>query len=401
MINPLCKLCSLGVQEEPGLSQRQIAKKYGVGKSSVGRHLRHIIKGENVVLAIDPIKDIVPPGSKIASETVTFYDVQTSDGIRTLQSRRVRYTPVEEEQGNKEDTESSFDLKTLFARVYDAPSVTKKTSTDDETALVVVWADAQTGKQDKLGGTAALMTRMREKQDKLREHIHSVNASSAFFLDVGDSIENFENTGQQQFTNDLSLMDQIDLEATFEQEFIRLLAENHSKVVVGSVGSNHCAWRKGKSVLGTPSDDWGIFIKKQLEKAFALNPEAYGHIEFKYPDRWEEFLEVDVLGHGVGMVHGHQKSSPEQIPKWWEQQIHGGSLSNSEILLTGHFHHLRIVQTGRHITSRAQKYHIQAPALDNGSAWYSNLAGQTSDPGLLVFTVSKNNVFDVGSITVL
>src|SRR5690625_5020403 len=40
-INNVCKLCAHGARLEPELSQREMAQKYGVGKSSVARHRKH------------------------------------------------------------------------------------------------------------------------------------------------------------------------------------------------------------------------------------------------------------------------------------------------------------------------------------------------------------------------
>jgi hypothetical protein len=43
-------------------------------------------------------------------------------------------------------------------------------------------------------------------------------------LNVGDSIEGFESGGNPMRINDLSLMQQVDLEATFEWETLKLMS---------------------------------------------------------------------------------------------------------------------------------------------------------------------------------
>jgi len=196
------------------------------------------------------------------------------------------------------------------------------------------------------GGLQEQYDRIYSIKDQLEDYIVEAKGDKAIFLDAGDGVEGFENTGSQAFTNSLSLMDQIDLEATYEQSYIQLLAEFHNTVEVYGIDSNHAKWRSGKAVLGRPGDDWGRFIKRQLRKAFALNPEQYGHVTFDEPDMWDRTLNVDVYGTGIGLAHGDQVSSIDAIPKWWAGQSHGSqATADSEILITGHFHHFLLWTT--------------------------------------------------------
>lgn len=302
-----------------------------------------------------------------------------------------------------ETIEEEFKLATLFAEAsINLLERIPIAAAPKKSALIVPWADPQTGKQDKLGGTEALVERAHEKREKLLEYIKNAGTTSAYFLDAGDGIEGFENTPGQPFTNTLSLMDQIDLEATLEQKTIELLAATHDEVIVSGIDSNHCKWRAGKGVLGTPGDDWGRFIKRQLKKAFELNPEKYGHISFDEPDKWERTINIDVLGTGVGLAHGDQVNNPDAIPKWWAGQTHGAQpLALSEILITGHFHHFLMRPSGRHINTQRQKWHLQMPAMDNGSSWYAHQSGESSDPGLVVFTIDEDTGFNLQSLTIL
>jgi hypothetical protein len=265
-------------------------------------------------------------------------------------------------------------------------------------ALVVVWSDPQTGKCDSRGGTEQLVARIAEKRAKLADYVKRYKTGSAFFLNPGDPIEGFDNVASQQFTNDLSLMDQVDLEATLEWELLTLLSKTHARVVAATVPSNHGAWRSGKSSLGRPSDDWGVFIQKQLAKMAKL---AGLPIEFVRPEEWSESLALDINGTVVGLAHGHRASSPDGVPKWWAGQVHGGQpLAHADVLVTGHYHHLRLQPSGRNPFTGRSKWWVQAPTLDNGSSWWRNVSGDDSDPGLLVFVIDENG-FDLQSLTVL
>jgi hypothetical protein len=61
-------------------------------------------------------------------------------------------------------------------------------------------------------------------------------------------------------------------------------------------------------------------------------------------------------------------------------------IGDATLLLTGHFHHLKVEQTGA-------KTWIQAPSLDGGSTWFENSAGQAAPAGMLTLVVG-NGVWD-------
>lgn len=357
---------------------------------------------------IDP-KDLTPPEERELLEALGYdarYHIvggkqwQRQPGGPFLSSYRVELKPVKTEQTEADAEE--FNLPTLFAEAskYKGTRIPAPWK-PSLSATVVCWADPQTGKVDKYGGIQEQYDRVYSIKDQLEDYIVEAKGDKALFLDAGDGVEGFENTGSQAFTNGLSLMDQIDLEATYEQSYIQLLAEFHNTVEVYGIDSNHAKWRSGKAVLGRPGDDWGRFIKRQLRKAFALNPDQYGHVSFDEPDMWDRTLNVDVYGTGIGLAHGDQVSSIDAIPKWWAGQSHGSqATADSEILITGHFHHFLMRQTGRGRNGR-QKYHLGLPTLDNGSAWFEGQSGESSDPGLIVFQVNEHTGFNFDSLTML
>jgi hypothetical protein len=59
-----------------------------------------------------------------------------------------------------------------------------------------------------------------------------------------------------------------------------------------------------------------------------------------------------------------------------------------------------IQPTGRSTRTGRAKWWLQAPTLDNGSDWFRNLAGDDSDPGLLVFDLTADG-FELQSLAVL
>jgi len=288
-----------------------------------------------------------------------------------------------------------IDLPALYAEVRRTKVKPFPRMVADST-LVVAWADTQVGKVGARGGTPELVARLALKRAALEAHIKANKLHDFVFVDVGDAIEGFENVASQMFTNDLSLPQQIDLSAVEMWKTLALLAK-YGPVDAVAVPSNHGAWRSSKQSLGRPSDDWGLTIQSRLKhEAELLNLP----VTFHRPGDWDESVTVDVRGTKLGVHHGHQ-SAVDQMPKWWAGQQHGAqALADAEVFLSGHYHHLRVLPTGRSQRTGKSKWWLQAPTLDNGSDWYRNKSGDDSDPGLLVFQINDDG-FDLSSLTIL
>jgi hypothetical protein len=286
------------------------------------------------------------------------------------------------------------DLPTVI-RLAKAAARRKAKSTSDDApnrAVVAVFADPQTGKVASRGGTEQLIERYAETLERLGNYIADANAEQGVWLDAGDSVESFENTPTQATTNDLSLMSQVDVATTLEFEGIDLMCKTLPRVVAAGVGSNHCRWRVGKGQLGTPADDWGLHMLRQIHNwTTKLAPEQYAHLNVVVPQQHDETLALDVCGQIIGLAHGHQVSRPNMIPDWWSRQTHGGQpIADADICITGHFHHLRVEPVGRNPHTGKSRWWMQAPTLDNGSDWFRLVKGYDSDPGMLVFTVTRD-----------
>lgn len=269
-------------------------------------------------------------------------------------------------------------------------------STDTGKALVVCWSDLQVGKVDYRGDSVSLLQRVTETTDKLIEMVERDKPEQVMFLDVGDTVENFGNANaeQQHVTNDLSIMEQVDLATTMAWRAIRALAERVPSLTYLSVGSNHCQWRRNGKAIGKPTDDWGVFIGRQLARL--AEETGADNIRFVEPQPWEESLAVDVFQdqyHILGLAHGHQARRPDLMATWWRQQAFGQQpVAHATTLVHGHFHHLRITEMGStpHGTSR---FLVMAPTMDNGSNWFRTVAGEDSIPGLAVFYLEREQPF--------
>jgi len=290
---------------------------------------------------------------------------------------------------------SELDLPKLLADA-DKNYKKKKLGKPNPRALVVLWSDLQVGKIDVHGGTDALIARVNQVRDDLIAKIEAEKPQKCVFVDLGDTIEGFDNkaSNQQLYSNDLSLHDQIDLATTMAWRTIKTIAELVPEVTYASVGSNHCQWRKNGQQIGKYTDDWGVFIGRQLAR---LATEARANnVRFVEPQPDDESLAVDVFGdqyHILGIVHGHQAARPDQMASWFKGQAFGRQpVSHATTLVHGHFHHLRVQELGM-TDAGYSRFIVGAPTLDNGSSWFRTRTGESATPGLGVFLLEQNKPF--------
>jgi len=288
-----------------------------------------------------------------------------------------------------------LDLPALYAASRKVPRKTVKPSVTSRVTVVVL-ADCQIGKTGSRGGTPELVERLADTRVRLAAHLKERRPESTVLAEAGDIFEGFNSGGNPMFTNDLSLAQQMDMASTEIYEFVKVMSA-HGRVDVMAVPSNHTAWRNGKQYLGQPGDDLGLLCHKQIRKVTdAAGIDAHWHI----PGHFDEAVIHNVNGTILGMVHGNQYS-PGSAANWWGKQQHGGQpIGSADVLVSGHYHHLRIEPTGRNPHTGRSKWWLQAPTLDNGSDWYRNLSGDDSDPGLLVFDIDENG-FDLKSLVIL
>jgi hypothetical protein len=291
----------------------------------------------------------------------------------------------------KKRTGTNPDLPLLFAEAKKTRPRTPK-ATANEKVFVVCLADFQVGKVDHRGGSKELIQRVLASYDRIEAQLKAGKYGRIYALDLGDIIEGIENAAnmQQLQGNDLSVMQQVDLAASLVWDFLKM-ATKYAPVTYASIGSNHCQWRVNRQQIGKPGrDDWGIVILQQLRR---LAVEVGLPVDFLVPHEQEESLIFDAFGDGfhlVGIAHGHQFSRPENALTWWRQNTFGNqTISAASILLTAHFHHLRVVEAGQSHNG-GSRFWVQATTSDNGSSWFKRVSGEDSVPGITCLELTKD-----------
>lgn len=401
------------------LLNRDIREKWGCSNGYVGDRRARIRKG----LPIEKIAAEEADGNT-TTETKT-------DGSRSIQFIRSRPVTLEDARDwirasgdNPEDFEISvrsiayghdqssnfmqarpkqrplaeqkFSLANFYAESSKKAKAPRRAESNAGRGVVSVIADWQIGKTGRRGGTPELLGRLAAVRDQLEGIYKERRPERILIPDLGDGIENFESGGNPAFTNDLSLPDQLDCYSTELWKFVTQAAR-YAPVDIMPVMSNHAAWRRGKQVLGLPKDDFGLYVHREVAKrAASVGLDATWH----FGDDYDESSAIDFLGTGIGAVHGSQ-FGPGKAMEWWEKQAFGAqAVSSADVMLTAHFHTFGAGVAGTNPVSGRERYWLGAPTLDSGSDFYRQTAGRDSEPGMLVFDVTKRG-FDLSSLTIL
>jgi predicted phosphodiesterase len=253
-------------------------------------------------------------------------------------------------------------------------------------AYVVVLADTQVGKIDG-GGSEEIIRNVLHKTDlavaRLKELRKAGREIDTVYLpQLGDCIEGMNSQGGKHiWRTDLDLTAQIRVYRRLLLHMVKTFAPLADRVIVPCVPGNHDeAVRVGNSMATTYTDSFALDAASAVADALADHPD-FKHVSFVFPKYDTLTVTLDICGTVVGLAHGHQCRG--KAIDWWKNMAHGQQdIGEATLLLTGHFHHLRVEQSGR-------KTWMQAPALDGGSTWFENSSGQAAPAGMLTLTVGE------------
>jgi len=263
-----------------------------------------------------------------------------------------------------------------------------------EKALVICPADLQVGKTGSRGGVPELIERVLRSYDRIEDQMKAGKYEHIYLLDMGDIIESTSNKADynQLESNALSPMQQTDLAASLMLELIKR-AVKYAPVTYGSIASNHCQNRfKGQQVGKPGLDDWGIVILQQLRR---ITVELGLDVTYLIPEPDDEGFAFRYGINTIGVMHGHQVSRPDLIKRYWQQASFGNQWSQAcDLMLTAHFHHLRVEEFGQRFDGKGSKFWVQCPTSDSGSDWYRRSYGEDSSTGILTIELEKQQPFN-------
>ena len=283
------------------------------------------------------------------------------------------------------------DLESLIANAM-RHKPKKRVFTGDAT-LNVVLADWQMGKADH-GGVEGTIERVIDARDAVIERareLRKIGRGIAHLnvLWTGDSVEGcVGHYPSQTFAVELDRRDQVKVTRRLLTDSLQAWAKHFEGITVAAVGGNHGENRNagGKAFTGSHDND-DLAIVEQVSEILAANKEAFGHVRFVIA-RDSLTVTIPSAGWVLGITHGHVARSgsgtEQKLRQWWERQAAGRQpIGDSDVLVTGHYHHLRMADWGGCVW-------LQAPALEGGSEWWRVSMGEMSQIGMLTFVMSES-----------
>jgi predicted phosphodiesterase len=262
----------------------------------------------------------------------------------------------------------------------------------------VVLADWQMGKGEGGGSRAtvarvllaiALVTARVKELRRLGRQLGVLQ-----ILWTGDSVEGCLGFYEmQEWQTDLDRREQVNVVRRLLLKAIQAWSPYFGEVRVVAVAGNHGENRRGSKAYTTFSDNDDLAVIDQVRDALAVNPEVYGHVKFVMPPD-HLTVTVETAGWILGLTHGHvarESGNAESKLRRWFERMAGTrqAVGDSDILVTGHYHHFRSADWGA-------CHWLQAPAMDGGSEWYRLSTGENARPGVLTFaTYPEKRVADM------
>jgi hypothetical protein len=291
------------------------------------------------------------------------------------------------------------DLKDLFDQIRKAKTPVRVPEVGDD-AFCVFLADWQIGKGEN-GGTPATVERLLSAADAVEGRIKELRRlgrplGSLYVFGLGDLLEGCSGWyDMQEWQVDLNRRDQFQTVVRLLVSMLRKWSRLFGRVIVSGIGGNHGENRKAGKAFTDFADNDDVSVFETAALVLNENPGAYGHVSFVIPnDRLS--LVLDVAGTPVGVVHGHQfRSGPNataKAEKWWKDHTFGlQPVADAVILVSGHFHHFAAMEFGHRVW-------MQAPAMDGGSQWWTEMTGSNSPAGMLTFRVTGQGWTDLAIV---
>jgi hypothetical protein len=290
---------------------------------------------------------------------------------------------------------SAESVEEIMSR-YTSPAKRKKYKdpTPGIESLVVPAGDLQLGKQEG-GGTAATIDRFGKITSDIADYIQQRGGVRNLVLPwLGDCIEGIvSQNGRMLTTLDISLTEQVRVYRRLMMHQLGTLSPLAERVLLATVPGNHDeTTRMQKMPL---SDSWAIEGASAVQD-WALDRPGYEHVDFVYPDHDSATITVDINGQVLSFTHGHTTgTNPARVVDWWKGQSHGRQLpGQADILVSAHWHHLRVLQTGGNRTW------IQIPALDGGSGWFRDKTGDDIASGIASLELGPGSATGWSNLTI-
>ena len=281
-----------------------------------------------------------------------------------------------------------FDYKNLLKEIKAYKGQPQKIA--GNSSFVVCLSDWQMGKRDG-DGTQGIVKRIEQMIPDVTARIkdlkkNGVDLANLYVFGLGDIVEGCDGFyPMQEFSVEYDLRRQKMIARRLLIKAIKTWAPLFKNVVVACVPGNHGENRKNGKAFTSFGDNFDVSLFDEAQEILSENP-AFKKIKFIIPEN-ELWITLDISGTIVGLAHGHQfrtggRYSHQKAVAWLSGQAFGMTdVGDSDILISGHFHHLFVVNEGKRTL-------MQCPSVDGGSEWFENMTGKTSYSGTLTFSIT-------------
>lgn len=284
--------------------------------------------------------------------------------------------------------ERDFDLEKLVTEISRWKPGKSEKVTSGELAFVFAPSDQQIGKKQGDAGTAQTVGRLLDMTGQGVQRLKDLRKIGRSIGTVviplpGDHVEGtVSQNGKLQglAASDLGLTEQTRVARRILMSQIKAFAPLADRIIVPVVNGNHD--EVTRQVIADPSDGWNVEIASSVQDACSENP-ALAHVEFRFPEKSHQTLTIDVCGTMLGLFHGHQTGN--NVMKYLQEQSAGQTaLGMADVWISGHFHNFKCMDIG-------ERFWVQAPTTDPGSAWFRDRHGLESFPGVLTMVIGSGH----------
>ena len=266
----------------------------------------------------------------------------------------------------------------------------KPSQVQDGWAYVHAIADWQIGKTGYGLGSQDSVGRILDALDKSLQRIKLENKrrpiGTIVIAALGDLCEGVTSQrGSVALSSDLGLTEQLRVVRRLLLEHVKAFAPLADRIILASAPGNHDEPHRLMGGRARADDSFAVDAAVQVADALQLAG-GFDHVETVTPDIDDLTITIDAAGTIIGLAHGHQMRVGK-AHDWWAKMGHGGHrIGQAHMLLTGHYHHLRMHE-------ESQRLHIQCPTTDPGSPWFDQKNGGAAGNGGVVTLLTKEGTW--------
>lgn len=278
------------------------------------------------------------------------------------------------------------DIDDLAARVRKARKHAEKPAGGSHW-FVYQAGDLQIGKRARDGATEEIVTFYFESLDRALAEFKSLKRHGIAGVQLsfpGDCIEgSVSQNGKNFWLTEQTVPEQTRIFRRLMMQTVEAFAPLTDQVLLTAVNGNHDQAQRDTNTF--PGDGWATECAIALDDALKLNPDAFGHVDVRVPNKWEGHLTLEVGDSVVTVAHGHQWTRNKGMDWWAKQAFNLQQPQHAGVLQHGHIHTYEVETT-------RDRIRVSSPTFDCGSDWFRETNGGDSKRGGLVYLLAANEV---------